>query len=138
MIKILTIKKEKSQLQMRKPFSLIIVFIALAIFISVSNRDSAASVQTAGKAKSGVNEVYKKHCANCHREDGKGLETLQPPDFTDAKWQAENTDKDIAEGIRNGKGVMPSFKEVLTPAQVNSMVRYVRGFAAKNSKSAKK
>jgi cbb3-type cytochrome c oxidase subunit III len=120
---------------MRKPLSLTIVLIVAAIFLSASWGESVASVQT-GKGKNGVNEVYKKHCANCHLGDGKGLETLQPPDFTDGKWQSENTDKAIADGIRNGKGVMPAFKEVLSPAQVNSMVRYVRAFGPK--KSAKK
>jgi cbb3-type cytochrome c oxidase subunit III len=122
---------------MRKPLSLIIVLIVAAIFLAASWGESVASVQT-GKGKSGVTAVYKKHCANCHGEDGKGLETLQPPDFTDGKWQSENTDKAIADGIRNGKGVMPGFKDVLSPAQVNSMVRYVRAFRPKPTKSAKK
>jgi len=123
---------------MRKPLTLIIVLLAVAIFISATNGESIVYVQNAGKGKGGVAEVYKQRCANCHREDGKGLETLQPPDFTDSKWQSENTDKAIAEGIRNGKGVMPPFKEVLSPSQVNSMVRYVRAFAPKAAKSAKK
>jgi cbb3-type cytochrome c oxidase subunit III len=122
---------------MRKPLSLIIVLIVAAIFLAASWWESDASVQT-GKGNSGVTAVYKKHCANCHGEDGKGLETLQPPDFTDGKWQSENTDKAIADGIRNGKGVMPAFKEVLSPAQVNSMVRYVRTFRPKATKNAKK
>lgn len=123
---------------MRKPFSLIIILIMAAILIFISNGESIA-YQNAGKGKGGgVAEVYKQRCANCHREDGKGLETLQPPDFTDAKWQAGNTDKALAESIRNGKGVMPAFKEILTPTQVTSMVRYVRGFATKTPKSAKK
>jgi cbb3-type cytochrome c oxidase subunit III len=122
---------------MRKPLSLTIILIVAALFLSASWRESVASVQT-GKGKNGVTAVYKKHCANCHSEDGKGLETLQPPDFTDGKWQAENTDKAIADGIRNGKGVMPAFKDVLSPAQVNSMVRYVRAFRPKATKSAKK
>jgi cbb3-type cytochrome c oxidase subunit III len=122
---------------MRKPLSLIIVLIVAAIFLAAFWGESVAFVQT-GKGNSGVTAVYKKHCANCHGEDGKGLETLQPPDFTDGKWQSENTDKAIADGIRNGKGVMPAFKEVLSPAQINSMVRYVRSFRPKATKSAKK
>jgi cbb3-type cytochrome c oxidase subunit III len=122
---------------MRKPLSLTIVLIVAAIFLAASWGESVASVQQ-GKGKNGVNAVYKKHCANCHGEDGKGLETLQPPDFTDGKWQSENTNKAIADGIRNGKGVMPGFKDVLSPAQVNSMVRYVRAFGPKATKNAKK
>jgi cbb3-type cytochrome c oxidase subunit III len=122
---------------MRKPLSLTIVLIVAAIFLAASWKESVAFVQTS-KGKNGVSAVYKKHCANCHGEDGKGLETLQPPDFTDGKWQSENTNKAIADGIRNGKGVMPGFKDVLSPAQVNSMVRYVRAFGPKATKNAKK
>jgi cbb3-type cytochrome c oxidase subunit III len=122
---------------MRKPLSLTIVLIVAAIFLAASWEESVAFVQTS-KGKNGVSAVYKKHCANCHGEDGKGLETLQPPDFTDGKWQSENTNKAIADGIRNGKGVMPGFKDVLSPAQVNSMVRYVRAFGPKATKNAKK
>jgi cbb3-type cytochrome c oxidase subunit III len=123
---------------MRKPLSFAIILITAAIIIFA--RDSMASIQTGkNKGKGGaVVAAYKQHCTKCHADDGKGIESLQPPDFTDAKWQAENTDKMIADGINNGKGVMPGFKDVLSPAQVNAMVKYVRSFGPKPAKSAKK
>ncbi|MCI0660875.1 MAG: c-type cytochrome [Acidobacteria bacterium] len=123
---------------MKKPLSIIILLIFVAIFVSAKWDETAASTQTAKGKGGGVAAAYKQHCAKCHNDDGKGLESLEPPDFTDAKWQGENTDKMIAEGIRNGKGVMPGFKDVLTPAQVTSMVKYVRAFSPKPAKNVKK
>jgi cytochrome c oxidase cbb3-type subunit 3 len=123
---------------MRKPLSLVIVLIALAMFVAASWRESAASVQPAKGKGGGVVAAYKQHCAKCHADDGKGIESLQPPDFTDAKWQADNSDKAIADGIRNGKGVMPGFKDVLSNTQTTAMVKYVRAFGPKSAKSAKK
>ncbi len=119
---------------MRKPLSLLIVLAAVAMVISTSWSGSLASVQPAKGKTGGVVAAYKQHCTKCHSDDGKGLESLQPPDFTDAKWQSDNTDKMIADGIRNGKGVMPGFKDVLSAAQVTAMVKYVRAFAPKAAK----
>ena len=126
---------------MRKPFSLVIILTTVVLLVSVAWRDSAASIQTKGKATgagAGAAGLYKQHCVKCHLVDGKGLESLEPPDFTDTKWQSENTDKQIAEGIRNGEGVMPEFKDVLTPAQITSLVKYVRAFGPKPAKAVPK
>jgi len=124
---------------MKKRFSIIIILlIFVAIFVFGQWDETAASTQTT-KGKGGtIAAAYKQHCAKCHKDDGKGLESLEPPDFTNEKWQGENTDKMIAEVIRNGKGVMQPFKDVLTPAQVTMMVKYVRAFAPKPVKNAKK
>ena len=123
---------------MRKPLSLVIVLIAVTMFVFVAWRESVASVQPAKGKSGGATAVYKQHCAKCHGEDGKGIESLQPPDFTDAKWQSDNTDKMISDGIRNGKGVMPSYKETLSSAQISALVKHVRSFGPKNAKSEKK
>lgn len=123
---------------MKRPFSLVIIMTAVVVFASVAWRQSVASPQAAKGKGTGVAAVYKQHCAKCHLEDGKGLESLSPPNFTDAKWQSENSDKKIGDSIRDGKEVMPSFKDTLTPAQINALVRYVRAFGPKPAKPAKK
>ena len=83
------------------------------------------------QGKGPVAKVYTAQCAKCHSENGKGIPSLQPPDFTDAKWQASRTNKQIHAGIANGIGVMPGFKGALKPAQINALVTYVRAFAKK-------
>lgn len=120
---------------MKKTLSLVTAVIALAVFLATTfNSSNIASAQT-GKGKAtgggGAAAAYDTHCAKCHGKDGKGIESLQPPDFTDAKWQAGITDKALLAGIRNGKGVMPGFKDVLSPAQAAGMVKYVRAFGAR-------
>jgi mono/diheme cytochrome c family protein len=67
-------------------------------------------------------------------EDGKGLESLSPPNFTDAKWQSAHTDAALAKGIRDGEGAMPPFNGVLTPAQITALVKHIRGFKPKVAK----
>lgn len=119
---------------MRKPLSLSIVLISLAVLAIAVWFDSGASAQPSKAKGGGISAAYDAQCAKCHGKDGKGIESLQPPDFTDAKWQSAQTDKMIADGIRNGKGVMPGFKDALKPAEVAAMVRYVRAFGSKTAK----
>lgn len=123
---------------MKKPTSIAIVLTAAALFFSVIVNASTAQP---GKAKTGgggdTTAIYQKDCAKCHGADGKGIKSLDPPDFTDAKWQAGVTDKKVAADITNGKGVMPSFKGKLTPVQINGLVKHIRGFSPKAAKPAK-
>ncbi len=83
------------------------------------------------QGKGPVAKVYTVQCAKCHSGDGKGIASLQPPDFTDTKWQASRTNKQFTSGIANGIGVMPGFKGALKPAQIAALVTYVRAFGKK-------
>ena len=84
------------------------------LFASIALTTAPALAQGKGPAA----KVYTAQCAKCHSEDGKGIASLQPPDFTDAKWQASRTNKQLYNGIANGIGVMPGFKGALKPAQI--------------------
>jgi mono/diheme cytochrome c family protein len=118
---------------MRKSLSLILVLLAVAVLAPPARLESAA--QTAkGKSGGGTAALYTKQCAKCHLEDGKGLESLKPPDFTDAKWQSAHTNAAIAKGIREGKETMPPFKDTLSVAQINALVKHIRGFKPKVAK----
>jgi mono/diheme cytochrome c family protein len=119
---------------MRKPLSLVLVLLAVAVLVSSAWLESAAQTAKGKGAGGGAAALYTKHCAKCHLEDGKGLESLSPPNFTDAKWQAAHTDAAIAKGIRDGKDTMPGFKDTLTPAQITALVKHIRGFKPKAAK----
>src|SRR5262245_62922634 len=119
---------------MRKPLSLVLAILAVTVLVSFAWLESAAQTAKTKSAGGGSAALYTKHCAKCHLEDGKGLESLKPPDFTDAKWQASHTNAALAKEIQDGKGAMPPFKDVLTPAQINAMVRHIRGFKPKTAK----
>lgn len=116
---------------MRKPLTLVLVFLSTTVLVSSAWLNSAAQTAKGKSAGGGTAALYTKYCAKCHLEDGKGLESLSPPNFTDAKWQSANTDAALAKGIRDGEGAMPPFKDVLTPAQINAMVKHIRGFKPK-------
>jgi mono/diheme cytochrome c family protein len=115
---------------MKKPLTLLMILLMIPLLGSAV-WPSAAPTSPMAQPKGGrkaVAALYETQCAKCHSSDGKGLESLQPPDFTDPKWQASRTNKQLTNGINNGVGIMPGFKGALKPAEVAAMVRYVRAF----------
>lgn len=81
-------------------------------------------------------ELFREYCAKCHGEDGKGQtpkgKQLSARDFTDAEWQAEETDAEFIEAVTEGKDDMPPFGKKLTREQIEGLVKHdVRGFAKK-------
>jgi len=93
-----------------------------------------------GAADPKIVRTWKAKCASCHGADGKG-QTEQGikshcPDMTNAKWQAENSDEKMRNAILNGvkkadgKEGMDGYKDVLTPEQVDGLIKVVRSFGA--------
>ncbi len=122
---------------MKRQVSILVVLLAIAglVSLAVSAQTKKAPAKgkapAAGKAGGAAAALWTQHCKKCHAADGKGIESLEPPDFTNAEWQAKHTDKQFADAIRDGKEVMPGYKDKLTAAQITAMVKYVRAFAAK-------
>lgn len=89
-------------------------------------------------------EIFQAACVGCHGPDGKGQpqSTLgfEPPDtfpdFTDCPTTTPESDiqwKSIVSNGGLGRGfseIMPSFKEALTPAQIDMVVGYIRSLCA--------
>jgi mono/diheme cytochrome c family protein len=119
---------------MRKPLTLVFVLLSVVVLASSAWLESAAQTDKGKSAAGGTAALYTKHCAKCHLEDGKGLESLSPPNFTDVKWQAAHTNAALVKGIRDGEGAMPPFKDVLTPTQISALVKHIRGFKPKAAK----
>jgi cbb3-type cytochrome c oxidase subunit III len=88
-----------------------------------------ASAPQAAPASDGA-ALFQQNCAMCHGNDGKGFAAIKTPDFTDPKWQASMTDKEIAEVIKNGKKgtPMPAFGGKLKQEDIQTLVRYIRAF----------
>ena len=113
---------------MKKIFSLSLIALAFAVSSLVTSRESGLdTVAAAADAQT----IYNEKCAKCHGKDGKGIKSLEPPDFTDAKWQASRTNTKLINSINNGKETMPAFKSSISPADVRALVQLVRGFAPK-------
>ena len=120
---------------MKKIFSLSLIALAVAVSLVAAGGETGLNTVTAA---ADVKTIYKEKCAKCHLEDGKGLKTLSPPDFTDAKWQASRTNTQFINSINNGKETMPGFKGAIAPADLRALVQMVRGFAPKPAAAAKK
>jgi mono/diheme cytochrome c family protein len=83
-------------------------------------------------------KLFKEYCAKCHGDDGKADtfkgKHLKARNFTDAEWQAGESDSDLIKSVTEGKDDMPPFGKKLTPEQIEGLVKNdVRGFAPKKS-----
>ncbi|MBI1764980.1 MAG: c-type cytochrome [Acidobacteria bacterium] len=119
---------------MKKMFAFLLIALAFAVAFMAAGRETGMNTVAAADAKA----IYDTKCVKCHSADGKGLKSLAPPDFTDAKWQASRTDAQLKATILNGKETMPAFKGALPPADVAALVKLVRGFAPKATAAPKK
>ena len=86
--------------------------------------------QAQSSSPQGAAALYAKHCDTCHGKDGRS-KTFKgrlrgARNLTDAAWQAEATDERLFNSVMNGRGRMPSFKKKLSPAEVESLVAFVR------------
>ena len=119
---------------MKKTASMMFVLGTIAILIASSGPVTGVAPQGKGKPVDGK-AVYQTQCAKCHADDGKGIPSLPDiPNFADAKWQASTTDKKITDVVNVGAGIMPGFKEVISPAEVRAVVKQVRAFRPAKAK----
>ena len=79
-------------------------------------------------------EIFKSKCSSCHGEDGKADTKMgkkeKIPDFTTEKFQGGLTDDKIKDVITNGvpDTKMKAFSGKLTPDEIASLAKLVRGF----------
>jgi mono/diheme cytochrome c family protein len=77
-------------------------------------------------------ELFRRHCIECHEEDGRGegtRDTMQRiPDFTKHEWHAQRDDDHMLDVVLKGKGSMPSMKAKLKPDDAKLLVGLVRNF----------
>jgi len=79
--------------------------------------------------KTGEN-LYTTYCKQCHGDPGKGNVIAlvpPPPDPATSKMQ-NNTDGAIFYKASEGKGPMPSFKNILTAFNIWNIISYLRSF----------
>lgn len=96
----------------------------------------ATSVSFAAPNKSQGAGIFREKCSMCHGINGKGYAALKTPNFTDPKWQAAHTDKELLNAIENGVPgtAMVSFKGKLSEQQMKQVLAYIRSLGAKGKK----
>jgi mono/diheme cytochrome c family protein len=106
--------------------------LSLCVAFSVS---SAQAATAKSKSKSGAGEgLYKVYCVLCHGSDGHSKTTLgEQLQALDLHTEAvqEHTDAQLKNVILHGQKSMPPFAGQLTPAQVDQVITYIRGFGKK-------
>lgn len=102
---------------------------ALALALASACAGSAPASQD--RSEVDAPQLFAQACAKCHGADGAGgLEMAangpRPIDLADSDWQRSRSDDEIVAAIRDGRGAMPPFMDVLSPAQVGALARHVR------------
>jgi mono/diheme cytochrome c family protein len=85
----------------------------------------------AGAESSSGAELWRRRCAMCHGDDGRGdtqvAERTPMPDLASASWQRSRSDERIRAAIRlGGRAPMPAFKDRLTSEDLDALVRFIR------------
>lgn len=84
-----------------------------------------------------VEANWKKNCASCHGQDGKGQTMMGKKagakDYTDPKVQEGFTDEEAVkatkEGVKkDGKTVMKPYADKLSDDEIKELVAYIRKF----------
>jgi cytochrome c oxidase cbb3-type subunit 3 len=110
----------------------------MPVFADVLTTDEIAAVSEHVLALSGQEHdasllpqgttIFAEQCSGCHGEDAKGLREFGSPNLTDAIWLRGGTREEIAAQIANAKnGIMPSWSNRLSEAQVRKVAVYVHG-----------
>jgi mono/diheme cytochrome c family protein len=94
----------------------------------------AFAVAPLASAQNSPADLYKASCAPCHGANGDA----NTPAGRKYKATVFNTTKGLKESdtellkiTRNGKGQMPPWSDVLTDAQLKSIIDYIRAFQKK-------
>jgi mono/diheme cytochrome c family protein len=97
----------------------VVALLAAAVFVLLLfvNEPDDSAAATTGK------QLFTTNCAGCHGPEGEGAAgprlagtvVVEYPDV-----------EDQAAVVRDGRGLMPSFRNTLTPAQIDDVVAYTR------------
>ena len=104
--------------------------LPLVVGTAIVSMDSAA---LAANKKPASATIFMENCSMCHGRNGEGYPAIKTPNFTDPKWQAAHSDKELMGAIENGVSgtAMPSFKGKLDHEQMEAMLKYIRSLGEK-------
>jgi mono/diheme cytochrome c family protein len=92
---------------------------------------AAATPTTTPDELASSREHFEKYCAECHGAKGEGGrkeldgKSFKVPSLREGH-ALDHTDEKFVVQISEGDDEMPAFKDKLTPAQINDLVRFVR------------
>jgi uncharacterized membrane protein len=107
------------------PVAGLVAFVALAVVVDRTN-DTAAPAATPADVAAGKQVFLSAGCAGCHTLADAGATATVGPNLDAAQPSASL----VAERVREGKGVMPSFAGKLSDAEIAAVAAYVSGAAS--------
>jgi mono/diheme cytochrome c family protein len=104
--------------------------------VLLSSTTGCQRKQTGGDGQAEAKHLYDSICARCHGRDGRGGVPAAegqpaPRNFQDAAFQADRTDAQLAQAIKQGKGPMPPFGALFDETQTALLVAYIRSLSPK-------
>jgi len=92
---------------------------------------AASASNASGDQLAAARANYKKNCEACHQPTGVGgLVKVQNKEIKVASLKSEHalkhTDEQLTRKITNGEEAMPAFKDKLSPAEIQDLVRFIR------------
>ena len=94
----------------------------------------ANPVKPTSESLAKAKKLYAMDCAMCHGKDGNGnndMDIKNATDFTNPDSMKDQTDGQLFQIIRKGKGDMPPEGDRAKDDDVWSLVNYIRAFAKK-------
>ena len=99
--------------------------------VPADKKDKNSYVKFDGATSKEGEAIYTKNCLSCHGNPGKGnsMKSLKPipPDMTSGQTQ-KLTDGELFYILNVGRGLMPSFSNVLSETDRWKVVSYIRSF----------
>ena len=95
--------------------------------------DRNAKLSTAAFTEQNQNfgrDLYQANCKSCHGDPGRNnaIKLVPPPPDPATVQMQQNSDGSLHYKISEGRGPMPSFKNVLTAADIWNVIAYLRSF----------
>lgn len=104
-------------------------FLAVSVGASGDSTPNAGGSNAGSSASTATRKLYINNCARCHGADGKSMtnlgQELDAPDISTSSVKGMSAAK-MSRIISKGDGSMPAFGKKLKPAQIASIVRYVK------------
>ena len=118
--------------------AIVLAVVAAAVPFGIARSSAAVAHPTPSPTAtpdemSGLRELYRSNCAECHKDSGKGGSAvvngreIDAEDLTNSRMAKRSDAKlydEIAEGAED-EG-MPAFRGKLSESQINGIIRYIR------------
>lgn len=108
-----------------------LVAIAGVLLAPVKTVQAKNDVDELIVAEQSADKLYATYCFQCHGPKGLGDGPIaaslsqKPANLTRIKWKPDFM---LALKIREGRGVMPSWKNTFNDEQISSLIKYIRTF----------